>query len=475
MKTRRNFLKTSTSALLASLSGSQLLGESTQKHPNVIFIFSDDQRFDTISALGNPHIKTPNLDRLAKQSFVFRQAYNFGGNAGAVCVPARNMVMTGKTFFNFDAGIFDKGLGPTLPKQMKAAGYQTFYREKSGSKNLKYIRSQFDDIKDSNMVKELRTGYAARNMINESINFLETKRDAHKPFFMYLGLPCPHDPRWSAKEFRDQYKPEDIPVPENFLPQHKYDMGMMTIRDECLEKWPRTRKAIQRHLLDYYALITSMDHDIGRLLEFVNKSGLKDNTIVVFSSDQGLAMGSHGLMGKQNLYEDTQKVPLLFSGPGIQPGESSAFAYLHDIFPTLCNLSGIEQPTHIDGKSLTDIISGKASSIRDSVMLAYINSQRSIRDKRWKLIQLTEINKTLLFDLEKDPWETRDLSSDPEHKKTIDRLLVLLKNEQKKVNDKLPLFAKNPKPALFVAPEKKIRTRFPAGGLAPGLPTKVSL
>jgi arylsulfatase A-like enzyme len=465
MKLSPNLLS---AALLMLPAAASWAAPAEQKHPNVLFIFTDDQRADTIAALGNPEIKTPNLDRLARKSYVFCNAYNFGGNTGAICIPARNALMTGKTHFHFDDGAYDKGLGATLPKSMKAAGYETYYREKSGIANLPYIQKQFDHFQDVHEVNSLASGYAARGIVDEAVKFLSEERDKSKPFFMYLGFPCPHDPRWSAKEFRDLYDPAKLSLPPNYLPVHRYDMGMMTIRDECLEAWPRTPEAIRRHLHDYYSLITGMDRDIGRLLDTLDKQALAENTIIIFSSDQGVALGSHGLMGKQSLYEDAQHVPLLISGPGIPLGKSAALGYVHDIFPTICELAGAPAPAGLDGRSLVPVIRGQESKVRDNLMLAYTNTQRSVRDGRWKLIRLTQINRTMLFDLEKDPRETTDLAEDPQYAGQIERLMALLEQEQRRYGDRLPLTAKDPQPALFVPPPQALPTPYPSGGLAPG-------
>ena len=437
--------------------------------PNIIVILTDDQRADTIHALGNPQIITPNLDRLADRSLVFECAYNFGGNTPAVCIPARNMLVTGNTYFRFDEGAWDKGRRATLPKTLKAAGYETWYREKSGVSNLHYIREQFDHFEDIHQVNALATGYAARGIVDDAIKFIATDRDKSKPFFLYLGFPCPHDPRWSAKEFRDMYDPEKLKLPANYRPVHPLDIGDMTSRDESLEAWPRTEDAIRRQLHDYYSLITGMDRDIGRLMEALDQQSLTSNTIVVFTSDQGIALGSHGLMGKQNLYEDTQRVPLLVSGPGISKGRSKALVYLHDLFPTLSELAGAEAPQNIDGKSLGPILSGKATKVRDSLVTAYTDTQRAVRDERWKLIRFPQINRQLLFDLEKDPHELQDLAGDKSLFGEIGRLSGLLKAEQQRLGDKLSLVSAKPKPVDFVAPQGMLPTPFPSGGLAPGI------
>jgi len=424
---------------------------------NVVYIFTDDQRFNTIGTLNNPDIITPNLDRLATRSFVFNNAYCFGGNIAAVCVPARNMNMTGNTFFHFNQGeddwrkqSRDRGNGYTFPKTMRNAGYETFYREKSGSSNLRFIQKQFDYYEDVDMVKELKTGYAARSTINDAIDYLKNVRDTSKPFFMYLGLPCPHDPRLSAQEFKDMYDQAKMPIPENYLPQHPWDIGSpMDVRDERQEAWPRTKEAIQRHIFDYYSLITSMDADIGRLLDTLDEMGLTDETIIIFSSDQGIAIGSHGLMGKQSLYDDVMKVPMFFSGPGIPAGRSDALMYIHDVYPTVCELVGANMPTGIDGVSFAPIIKGGQEKIRDHLMFAYRTTQRAIRDERWKLIQYLEINKTQLFDLQNDPWEKDNLAYNPEYQDRVETMMGLLESEQKKLGDDQPLTSQHPKEAIF--------------------------
>jgi arylsulfatase A-like enzyme len=442
--------------------------------PNVLFIFTDDQRFDTVGALGNPDIHTPYLDRLTETGFIFRNAYCFGGNGGAVCIFSRNMAMSGRNFFRFhDAQGRNSNYAepelPTFPKSMSAAGYETYYAEKSGAANLRDIRLQFDYHTDIHMVNNLRTGYAARTTIDGAIEYLDETRDDSKPFFMYLGLPCPHDPRWSAQEFRDMYDQSALPLPPNYLPLHPFNNGEMTIRDESLEVWPRTEDAIRRHLFDYYSLITCMDADIGRLLDRLDQLELTEDTIIVFSSDQGLAMGSHGLMGKQNIYEDTMKVPLIFSGPGIPKGETDAMTYIHDIYPTICDMVGADMPEGVDGLSLQGVVEGETKSVRDTIFLAYRDFQRSVRDERWKLIRYPQINRTQLFDLAADPRETNDLAGDPTYAPQIERLMELLAEEQKLHGDELPLTSDNPSSGQFDAPAPK-RTAYPAGGLAPGSP-----
>ena len=480
-------IKTNSFLLLLSIlfvvsCGNKQWGEKQDiSAPNIIFLFTDDQKWNTIGALGNPHIHTPNIDGLTEHAYVFNNAYCFGGNKGAVCVPARNMVMTGKNFFRFeeDVRLEEAKTGkkprpiyvanpqwPNIPKSFNAAGYETFYREKSGSANLPGIRKHFEHYADIHMVNALRTGRPAKGIVDDAILFLKD-RNQDRPFFMYLGIPAPHDPRWAILEFRELYDPDCISLPVSYKPVHPWNIGDMTIRDECLESWPRSKASIRRHLHDYYAVISSMDYDLGRLIKEVKHSGIDKNTIIIYSSDQGLALGDHGLMGKQNIYEGTMKVPLFLTGKGIPQGSSDALIYHHDIFPTICELVGAAVPEGLDGKSFLRVIQNESEGVRDHLMLAYRNYQRSIRDDRWKLIHFPQINKTQLFDLISDPEETTDLFSDPQHTAVIERLFTRLEQERKQAGDIIELFPERTIPAEFNYPKEPKRTVYPAGGVAP--------
>jgi len=236
----------------------------------------------------------------------------------------------------------------------------------------------------------------------------------------------------------------------------------MTIRDERLEKWPRTKEATRSHIHDYYSLVSAMDHDLGRLLDYLETSKLVDNTIIIFTSDHGLALGSHGLFGKQNVYEAGMKVPFFISGPGIKPGKTEALAYLHDIFPTVADFGSGKITAKIDGKSLRQIAYGKQDKVRQFATLAYQDSQRSIRDQRWKLMVFPQINRYQLFDLKNDPDEMIDLAA--KHPEQVTRLMAMLRQQLDSTGDKQTLTVAKPKPAKFAIPKVKATKRSRAGG-----------
>src|SRR5262249_18710861 len=214
--------------------------------------------------------------------------------------------------------------------------------------------------------------------------------------------------------------------------------------------WPRTPEVVRQHLADYYAAITFLDAQVGRILDALRVSGRYDDTLIVFSSDHGLAIGSHGLFGKQNLYDHSMHAPLLFAGPGVPRGKrSDALCYLLDIFPTLGDLAGVKAPEGSEGKSLAPVLSGKQARVRDSLFFAYTKAQRAVRDERWKLIVYPQVNKVQLFDLQADPAERKDLASDEAHAAEVERLTALLRGWQKQLGDVQPLRTDRPQPLEF--------------------------
>ncbi|MCC6861638.1 MAG: sulfatase-like hydrolase/transferase [Bryobacterales bacterium] len=402
-----------------------------QRRPNVLFLFTDDQRTDTIAALGNRHIVTPHLDGLARSSLVFNNAYCMGSNSPAVCLPSRNMLLSGRAYFRFEK--YASGSDANFADSMKEAGYFTYHHGKLGN-TAREIHKRFDSSRYLKDEEDRRSGEPGREIVDSAIEFLRSRRQ-DRPFFLYLAFANPHDPRVAARRYLDLYRPERIPLPRNFLPEHPFDNGELKVRDEQLAAWPRTADEIRKHLRDYYAVMTGLDFHIGRLLRELRERGLYEDTIIIYSGDNGLALGSHGLMGKQSLYEHSMKVPLMFSGPGIRRGRTDALVYLLDIYPTVMELVGGRMPPGLDGISLQPVIQGRARGVRDSLFTAYRDVQRAVRDERWKLIRYPKIGKTQLFDLRGDPDETRDLASDPGQADRIRRMTALMEKWRRRVGD----------------------------------------
>jgi len=433
--------------------------------PNILFLFADDQRADTIAALGNPHIKTPNIDKLVTSGFTFRTNYCFGGNSGAVCVPSRAMLMSGKTWFHVDT----VSLNGTklLPELLQENGYVTFGTGKWHNGQPSWLRAFqrgqsifFGGMSDHTRVPvrnlgpdgkltAQRTGekFSTELFADAVIEFLRG-HNGKKPFFAYVAFTAPHDPRMPPETFRHMYYKDRPPLPANFLPQLPFDNGMMKGgRDENLAPWPRTEAVIRDQLAEYYGMITHMDEQIGRILEALEQTGRADNTLIVYAADNGLALGSHGLLGKQSVFEHSMRVPLIFAGPGIPQGKSTrAFSYLLDVFPTLCDVIGIQPPVDLEGESLRPLWEEKKDRVRDSVFLPYIGIQRAVRDERWKLICYPKISYMQLFDLQADPDEKVNLIDRADYAPHVQRLLKLMRRWQMKVGDTLELPSKSKPP-----------------------------
>jgi len=455
-------------------------------HTNILFLFTDDQRFDALGAMNNPEISTPNMDRLAENGTMFTHAHIMGSTCGAVCMPSRAMMLTGRTLFRLvKEGHMPPPIAtrtweeipgrvippehPSMPEVLRGAGYTTFHTGKwhqdrksharcfsAGAKLYGFKKGWYetcdghwhlpvhdfdpkgiydpDDgyyedapIKpfDPPFTKTKEKGRHSSEVISDAaIRFLRDYKD-DAPFFMYVAYPAPHDPRQSPIRFWDMYDVDKIALPENFMPEHPFDNGELRIRDELLEAWPRTPEAIRQHIADYYAIISHLDDQIGRVLRTLEETGSMDSTIIVFAGDNGLAVGQHGLMGKQNLYDHSVRVPLIMCGPGVPRGQrSAAYCYLLDIFPTLCELTGCGVPDTVEGKSLVPAFLDSSVRIRDRLHCAYKSEQRSVRDRRYKLIEYVVRNNrtTQLFDLQEDPRETKNLADESLHE---DRLLEL--------------------------------------------------
>ncbi|HEV7278751.1 MAG TPA: sulfatase-like hydrolase/transferase [Pirellulaceae bacterium] len=442
-------------ALFAVLSSSAADADQAKgRRPNVVIFLADDMRPDSIAALGNVDVKTPHLDALARRSLVFRRAYCMGGNSGAVCRPSRNMLLSGDAFFRFGASPDASPEPPNLPWSFGEAGYVTYSHSKKGNV-AKGIQAQFDVDRYLKNDEVARTdGEPTKETVDDALAFLQERANAEddKPFLMFLAPANPHDPRVADERWYEGYDADQFTLPPNVMPQHPFDNGEMLVRDERLLPWPRTEADVRQTLLDYYAVVTAMDHQIGRLTQALEEHGFADDTIFVFTADQGIALGSHGLLGKQNLYEHSMGVPLLIAGPGVKSGDSQALVYLIDVYPTLCELAGLSAPEGIDGRSFANVVSAPESDARDELVLGYRDVQRALVTDRWKLIRYPQVDVTQLFDLKSDSHELRDLSQSPEHRETARRLLSRLETAKSALGDEARLSVKPYRPAAWSPP-----------------------
>ena len=444
----------------------------SMEKPNVVFIFSDDQSHETVRALGHTDIDTPNLDRLAERGTFFTHAYNMGAWHGAVCVASRTMLVTGRTLWRAQAiekKLDEVGKGGSLWSQrMAAQGYETYF---SGKWHIGTDPEKcFDHVvnKRPGMPGAVKEGYNrpitgkpdpwspsdpkfggfwkggkhwSEVLGDDSVAFIEQAAKSDKPFFMYLAFNAPHDPRQSPREYVDRYPLDRIKMPENFLPEYpeKDAIGCgKNLRDEELAPFPRDEYAIKVNRQEYYAIITHMDAQVGRILDALEKSGKADNTWIIFTSDHGLACGHHGLMGKQNMYEHSLRVPFIVTGPGVKAGlKIDTAIHLQDAMATALDIAGAERED-IEFQSLRPLLAGGNGGL-DAVYAAYMDVQRAVIHDGWKLVLYPAAKVVKLYNLSNDPQEIQNLAANPamaDRKKTLFAELLRL---QKQYDDKLDL------------------------------------
>ena len=442
--------------LLASL-----VDANAATKPNVLILFTDDQRSDTIAALGNDVIQTPNLDELANRGFNVSSAYCLGANIGAVCRPSRNMLLSGRTYFRWTNPAKGKpeqnapALDNTLPAVFNAAGYETYHHGKRGN-TAQNIHRQFDHSHYLNDFADRWSMEAGKKIVDDALGFLADRNEIQSPWLMYLAFAMPHDPRAASPKALAKYDADSIKLVPGSADVHPFDNGSVIVRDEWTALWPRTDQVLRDQLHDYYAAITTIDENIGRLIEDLRNRGELENTVIVFSSDHGLAMGAHGLMGKQNVYEAGYKAPMVIAGPGIIHGTCDDPVYLMDLFPTLCDLCGLDIPNGLDGRSFASMVSEGASGPRQAVMLSYTDTQRAVRFDGWKLIRYPQINRTQLFHLENDPHELNDISGDAKHSGRIKLLMEKMRELQHQQGDDLALSTAQPSSESFQSPKVRV-------------------
>ena len=406
--------------------------------PNIIFIFSDQQRYDTMGCTGDRVIRTPAFDRLAQEGVSFRQAFS----SCPICSPYRAQVLTGR--YSHRNGVVDNEYQlfqdqTTLPRALKAAGYRTCY---VGKWHLGYgpytpeKRHGFDEMAAYNCIHDYynveywqnETGpikidqWAPAGETDLAIRFLQDHREKGQdaPFFLMLSWGPPH---WPYNKYPDEYRiydPNDVDVPPNVPVQ--------------MEAFAR------KEIAHYYGNITGLDAQMGRLLEWLERNGLRDNTVICYSSDHGDHLSSHGYgkpmdkwlhhtkrASKATPYEESIHVPFLLSCPDRISGgrETEALFSSVDVMPTLLSLAGVDVPAGVQGKDLSHAALGGEGPEPDSVYLQilgpgwphrgpFVGFWRGLRTHRWVYARWIDTKDVWLFDRENDPFEMTNLAGSPE-------------------------------------------------------------
>ena len=416
-----------------------------------------------------------------------------GGTSGAVCMPSRAMMQTGRTIFTLAGegkanGSFIPEEHITMPEHLRANGYKTqhigkWHQDKK-SFNRSYVDAQsifcfannypgrdswygagghyapvlmdYDPTGNYELEHAFQMGKGMikkkeidvdidKNMhstdifCDTALNFINNYNE-EEPFYLYLALVAPHDPRNAPEEYEEMYSADTVSTPQNFLPHHPFDNGELRSRDECLEWFPRREHSVRRHIADYYSMISHIDARFGTVIQALKDKGIYDDTIIIFAGDNGLALGQHGLLGKQSVYEHSVRVPLMIKPAGaFEPKVTDAYTYLADIFPSVCDMLDIEKPKSVNAQSFAPVITQSKEKSREDLFLIYRNYQRAYKNDKYKLIEyfVGEERHTQLFDLENDPKEINDLANKVEYAKILEQLRLKLQEKQVEFEDPL--------------------------------------
>ncbi|MGV3755744.1 MAG: sulfatase-like hydrolase/transferase [Verrucomicrobiota bacterium] len=466
---------------LAVLAGAFSSLHAADKKPNILFLFADDYTYEAVRAFGHTDIDTPNLDKLVKRGTTFTRAYNMGSWSGAVCVASRTMLITGRSVWSankvYDQTDKEREAGVLWPQLMAKAGYVTYF---SGKWHIKA-----DATKAFHIARNIRAGMpkdtpeaynrplqgqpdpwnsANTNLggfwqggkhwsevtADDAVDYLQRAKQEPQPFFMYIAFNAPHDPRQAPQSFLDRYPLERVQTPTNYLAEYPFKDAIgcgPSLRDEKLAPFPRTEFAIKTHRREYYALITHLDQQIGRILDELKKSGQEDNTWIFFTADHGLAVGHHGLVGKQNMYDHSVRVPFIVAGPGVTKNRRvEAPIYLQDAMATSLALAGATVPEHVYFNSLLPLLRGDAKlSPYPQIYGAYLELQRAMTAGDYKLIVYPKAKKLRLYNLKQDPFEMADLAESPKHAAKVKELFGQLTALQRNLGDTLDIAAMAPK------------------------------
>ena len=443
------------------------------KRPNILWYCTDQQRFDTIGALGNPHVETPTIDSLVRSGVSFTNTYC----QSPICTPSRASIMTGlypsrarNTRNGNDTFPTDT---PLISKQIADSGYTCgligkFHLVSAGRRPEPRLDDGFDYWQHSHAPRddwpEGTHAYAdwvksqgqdldtlRDSKENVPTEFHQTKwasdcaidfisRDHEQPWMLNINVYDPHPPFVPPAEYAARFKPEEMPGPHFRESDIKFQKTLEAVDFQDEIRRPEEHNA-QSAQAKYYAMIALIDDQFARILEALDQSGQRENTVIIFTSDHGETLGDHGLMFKGcRFYEGLVKVPLIFSAPLRMQSDlrCNGLVELLDLSATLLDLAGVELPEHHQGKSLIPILRGEISGehLRDSVRCEYFDALDPLftggtgsfatmyRDTRYKLVVYHSQGLGELYDLEEDPWEYRDLWNDPNHKDTRNRLIL---------------------------------------------------
>ncbi len=482
---RRRFVKRSALGVLGVALGARISEAAIgpDKRPNILFIMSDDHTSQAISAYGGRLARvcpTPNIDRLAREGMLFENCFV----TNSICTPSRSAIMTGK--YSHKNGVYkftalDQSQ-PTLPKIMQRAGYHTsligkyhLYSNPVGLDYFSVLPGQGDyhnpefirkgDEHPSGWVgRGKRTAYQGHSsdvIADQALEYLKNRRPEDKPFLFFCHFKAPHDTWEYAGRYRDFLEDAEIPEPPNLFDDYEGRSDMLREQlqyigsdwgdhtnfeedTEHLKGQARKKKQYQLYIKKYLRCVKGVDDNVGRILDYLDESGLAENTIVMYTGDQGFFLGEHGLYDKRIMYEEALRMPFLVRWPRqIKPGATSNGMILNvDFAPTIMAAAGVQTPAEMQGRSFLPLLKGnQPSDWRTSMYYRYYYSHfhtephYGVRTYRHKLIYFDRIKQWELYDLRMDPREMNNVYGDPEYQRVVKELKRELKRLQRELDD----------------------------------------
>jgi len=448
------------------------------KRPNIVFIMSDDHAAQAISAYGSKLIQTPNIDRLAKEGMKFENCFV----TNSICTPSRAAILTGKYAHLNGVPVFNHidNTQPLLSKYLQQAGYHTGMIGKwhlggqdpkrpeegrpAGFDYWNILPGQgayFDPVMIENGERKKLTGYTTDLITDFAIDFVKN-RPADKPFFLMYHHKAPHRNWQPDQKHRKQYENYEPPIPATFDDDYKgksdasrqatmhidenltrNDLKMdppAGLSGAALKRWK-----FKRYMQDYLACVQAVDDNIGRFLDFLDKNGLAENTIVIYTSDQGFFLGEHNFFDKRFMYEESLRMPFLIRWPGhIKPGSVNKGMILNvDFAPMMLDAAGVKVPADMQGRSFLPLLAASTPrGWRTAMYYRYyhpgdhnVAAHYGVRTNRYKLIFFNKLNQWELYDLERDPLEMHNVYGDPAYQKTVEQLKKQMYRLKKELKD----------------------------------------
>jgi arylsulfatase A-like enzyme len=470
--TRRDFLKTLGLAAAALATPRGLAAAVSKEKPNILYIMADDHASHAVSCYGSRINKTPNLDRIAEEGMRFDNAFC----TNSICAPARAVLLTGKhSHLNGQLSnreSFD-GSQQTFPKLLREAGYETAlvgkWHLKSDPTGFDYWNVLPDQGSYHNPTmsemgeRKKHEGYTTDLIADFSLKWFK-ERKGDKPFCLLCHHKAPHRNWQPDEKHATMYDDVEIPEPETFNDDYttrsdaarqqkmsvehnltKNDLKgpfPPELEGQALKKWK-----YQRYIKDYLRCVASVDDNVGRLLDYLDESGLAENTVVIYTSDQGFYLGDHGWFDKRFIYEESLRIPLMARFPGAIAAASVNESLVQnlDFAPTILDFAGVEAPADMQGRSLRPLLEGETpKDWRKSIYYHYyeypgghsVKRHYGVRTSRYKLMHFYhDIDAWELYDLERDPNELNNVYDNPEMAGVVKELTTELRRLQEQYGD----------------------------------------